>query len=132
MCGIVAALGHDKVSEFLLEGLEILEYRGYDSAGITILKTAKEIQTVKVIGHVAKLKDKLAANGLEGQMGLGHTRWATHGQVVQKNAHPHQDQSGDFLIVHNGIIENFQALKDFLIDQGYRSLIPILRSLLIF
>ncbi|MCY4088639.1 MAG: glutamine--fructose-6-phosphate transaminase (isomerizing) [Candidatus Saccharibacteria bacterium] len=120
MCGIVATVGHKNAPEFILEGLESLEYRGYDSAGLAILNSDSEIEVVKVVGHVANLKDKTNNQNLTGRIGLGHTRWATHGQVLTKNAHPHQDQNGDFFIVHNGIIENFQSLKDFLMNKGHR------------
>ncbi len=131
MCGIVGYIGPNNASEYLLDGLETLEYRGYDSAGIALLEP-KEINLTKEIGRVETLRklvnEKLSSSRANGQskishkpsVGIGHTRWATHGGVMQRNAHPHLSQSGDFAVVHNGIIENHQEIKKFLTAQGYK------------
>lgn len=118
MCGIVGYVGDKDASEYLLDGLQTLEYRGYDSAGIAILEN-NGIQTKKVTGRVAQLREDLKAKPLEGHIGIGHTRWATHGVVAQKNAHPHWDNKKQFYVVHNGIIENYQEIKQLLEKHGY-------------
>lgn len=116
MCGIVGITGKDAVQERLLTGLKTLEYRGYDSAGIAT-QTPKGISVCRASGKLSNLQNALAKNELEGTTGIGHTRWATHGEPSIKNAHPHQ---GDRLcVVHNGIIENHQALRTKLEAQGY-------------
>ncbi|MHA6250803.1 glutamine--fructose-6-phosphate transaminase (isomerizing) [Oceanobacillus sp. CAU 1775] len=115
MCGIVGYIGQKDAKEILLNGLEKLEYRGYDSAGIALLNY-EGIQMTKVKGRVSVLREK-ADDGICGSFGIGHTRWATHGAPSTINAHPHQSKSGRFTLVHNGVIENYNRLKkDFLLD----------------
>lgn len=118
MCGIVGYIGHEQAAPFLLSGLEKLEYRGYDSAGIC-LNNGQELIVKKAKGKLAELK-KLTDNGknLQGTVGIGHTRWATHGEPSDVNAHPHLSDSCRFAVVHNGIIENYIQLKDYLISKG--------------
>ena len=118
MCGIVGYVGQQQAKDYLLNGLEALEYRGYDSAGIATLEGAS-IRDTKVVGRVQQLRQTEADNPHIGSLGIGHTRWATHGGVVHKNAHPHHDTKNEFYVVHNGIIENYQELKDLLIKNGY-------------
>lgn len=118
MCGIVGYTGKENAVPYLLSGLSKLEYRGYDSAGIAVL-TKNSIDTVKCIGRVAVLKKKIKEESLKGCVGIGHTRWATHGEVSEQNAHPHVSHKGDFAVVHNGIIENYAELRDKLKDEGY-------------
>lgn len=109
MCGIVGYIGQDDTKEILLKGLEKLEYRGYDSAGIAVL-TNDGVQFFKEKGRIADLREAVDAS-VEATAGIGHTRWATHGVPNRKNAHPHQSASGRFTIVHNGVIENYEQLK---------------------
>ncbi len=118
MCGIVGYIGKNKASEYLLDGLQTLEYRGYDSAGIAVLENAK-IHTEKVIGRVEHLREEIVQSPFTGTIGIGHTRWATHGGVLVKNSHPHLDNSNEFAVVHNGIIENYQEIRELLKKQGY-------------
>ncbi|MDQ3123476.1 MAG: glutamine--fructose-6-phosphate transaminase (isomerizing) [bacterium] len=118
MCGIVGYIGNKPATGYLLDGLESLEYRGYDSAGIALLRNDK-IEVTKVVGRVEALR-KEVGSGMTSACGIGHTRWATHGGVLEKNAHPHLSQNGEFAVVHNGIIENYQEIKDFLIKKGYK------------
>jgi len=119
MCGIVGAIAQRNVAEILLEGLKRLEYRGYDSAGIAIIQQNKDgIQRQRVTGKVAKLEEALAVKPLQGNIGIAHTRWATHGQPTEANAHPHCSQD-EIAIVHNGIIENHDTLRKELIALGY-------------
>lgn len=118
MCGIVGAVSQRDVEGILLEGLRRLEYRGYDSAGLATLNSEGNITRARELGKVAALADAVAAQPAPGQLGIAHTRWATHGEPSQTNAHPHM--SGDRLaIVHNGIIENYQELRDALKSEGY-------------
>ncbi|MCH7851262.1 MAG: hypothetical protein IIC41_00585 [Candidatus Marinimicrobia bacterium] len=116
MCGIIGYLGQRPAVEVLLNGLHRLEYRGYDSAGITVLNGGG-LQTTKKKGKVKELESALPPPSGE-TIGLGHTRWATHGEPSDLNAHPHLDSSGRIALVHNGIIENHAALRQFLLDQG--------------
>ncbi|WP_020413917.1 glutamine--fructose-6-phosphate transaminase (isomerizing) [Microbulbifer variabilis] len=118
MCGIVGALAQRNVTEILLEGLRRLEYRGYDSAGVCLRSDDGELQLRKSLGKVADLEAKLQAEPAEGHQGIAHTRWATHGVPSNENAHPHM--SGHIALVHNGIIENHQALRSDLQDKGYK------------
>jgi len=118
MCGIVAYLGHQKAVPFLLDGLSRLEYRGYDSAGIAIIENAK-LQSFKRKGKVSKLRNHVGEQELQSNIGIGHTRWATHGQPNDVNAHPHTSMDGKMSIIHNGIIENYQILKKALEEKGY-------------
>ena len=118
MCGIVGYVGDKQAANFLLEGLAKLEYRGYDSAGIAVFN-GESIRVEKSVGRLASLKDKIKDNMPQGVMGIGHTRWATHGRPSDRNSHPHTDCSGDFVVVHNGIIENYLTLKEDLIEKGH-------------
>lgn len=122
MCGIVGAIAQRNVSEILLEGLRRLEYRGYDSAGLAVLNAEGEIQRTRALGKVIELENAIKAKtdeqGLQGSIGIAHTRWATHGEPSKANAHPHMS-SDDVVLVHNGIIENYQVLKTELKAQGY-------------
>ncbi len=118
MCGIVGYIGKRSAAEILLNGLEKLEYRGYDSAGIAVF-TGSEISVKKEKGRLVNLVDALNVNPLNGNMGIGHTRWATHGAPSVANSHPHCSMSGKFAVVHNGIIENFEELRENLKNKGY-------------
>ena len=118
MCGIVGYIGSGKAAPFLMEGLARLEYRGYDSAGIAVCNEGS-IRVEKTVGRLAALRDKLAGNEPAGSIGIGHTRWATHGRPSDRNSHPHTDCSGDFVVIHNGIIENFLPLKEELAAKGH-------------
>jgi glucosamine--fructose-6-phosphate aminotransferase (isomerizing) len=119
MCGIVGYIGSSQAKAILLEGLKKLEYRGYDSAGMSVL-TPEGMATFKKPGKISELEDELNRTDLNGTVGIAHTRWATHGYPSQENAHPHCDCTGDLALVHNGIIENFSGLKDMLIRLGHR------------
>ncbi len=118
MCGIVGYVGDRQAAEFLLDGLSRLEYRGYDSAGIAVYD-GENIRVAKSVGRLAALRDKIKGNVPVGSLGIGHTRWATHGRPSDVNSHPHTDCHGDFAIVHNGIIENYLSLKEELIAKGH-------------
>lgn len=118
MCGIFGYVGEKEAISILLEGLKKLEYRGYDSAGVVVF-SGKKISIEKSVGKIADLENIIAADGIKGNIGLGHTRWATHGIPSKENAHPHLDCSRKIAVVHNGIIENFNALKRFLIQEGH-------------
>lgn len=120
MCGIVGYIGGDQAAPILLKGLEKLEYRGYDSAGVAVYD-GTSIQVVKSKGRLKVLSEKIHDGAdLKGMVGIGHTRWATHGKPSDVNAHPHVSSSGKFAIVHNGIIENYLSLKSELAEEGYR------------
>ncbi|EPZ45945.1 glutamine--fructose-6-phosphate transaminase (isomerizing) [Alicyclobacillus acidoterrestris] len=119
MCGIVGYIGARNVKDVVVGGLAKLEYRGYDSAGIAVIDEGN-IQVVKSVGRLANLEDKLASMQIAGQAAIGHTRWATHGKPSDENAHPHQDCSGRFAIVHNGIVENYLSLREELIAAGHQ------------
>ena len=118
MCGIVGYIGNKEAAPFLLDGLTKLEYRGYDSAGIAVYD-GNEIFIEKSVGRLDSLKNKLKGRIPSGNIGVGHTRWATHGRPSDINAHPHTDCHGNFVVVHNGIIENYMTLKEELIDKGH-------------
>ena len=118
MCGIVGYIGQKKVSTVLLDGLRRLEYRGYDSAGIAVIDGSR-IQVVRSAGKLRELEENLRLTSLDGNYGLGHTRWATHGRPTEENAHPHRDCTGSLVVVHNGIIENYKDLKRELIAGGH-------------
>lgn len=118
MCGIVGYVGSKSVDSVLLVGLQKLEYRGYDSAGIAVLND-NEITIEKAKGRIADLEEKLKSRKLVGNVGIGHTRWATHGEPSRRNAHPHTNQSGSVAVVQNGIIENYLTLKQRLTSEGY-------------
>lgn len=119
MCGIIGYIGNKNCVPFLISGLKRLEYRGYDSAGIGILNNDKAL-VVKNKGKVSKLESKLESLSLSSNIGIGHTRWATHGIPNEINAHPHLNQDNSLFIIHNGIIENYQVLKKILINQGFK------------
>src|SRR5690606_24541725 len=118
MCGIVGAIAERNVVPILVEGLRRLEYRGYDSAGLAVLKSDRELGLCRTVGKVAQLEEKLEHTPLSGALGVAHTRWATHGGVTEANAHPHLS-GGRVAVIHNGIIENYQAIKEELIGKGY-------------
>ncbi|MDJ0791840.1 MAG: glutamine--fructose-6-phosphate transaminase (isomerizing) [Acidimicrobiia bacterium] len=116
MCGIMGYVGPQEAGPILVDGLKRLEYRGYDSAGVAV--TNGSINVRKAQGKIANLEDMLEVEPLVGSIGIGHTRWATHGAPTDANAHPHTDPSGEFVVVHNGIIENFQSLREQLAADG--------------
>ncbi len=118
MCGIVGAIAERNIVPVLVEGLKRLEYRGYDSAGLAVVQGDRKLGLCRTVGKVAQLESKLARQPLAGRLGVAHTRWATHGGVTEANAHPHL--SGDRVaVIHNGIIENYEPLRDELIAKGY-------------
>lgn len=119
MCGIVGYIGFNQASDFLLDGMAKLEYRGYDSAGIAVIGPENVIKIQKKVGRLANLEAIVKADSNEGTVGIGHTRWATHGRPSDMNAHPHSSEDGKFAVVHNGIIENYMPLKEELIEKGY-------------
>ena len=119
MCGIVGYIGFNQASDFLLDGMAKLEYRGYDSAGIAVIGPENVIKIQKKVGRLANLEAIVKADSNEGTVGIGHTRWATHGRPSDMNAHPHSSEDGKFAVVHNGIIENYMPLKEELIAKGY-------------
>ena len=121
MCGIVGYIGKQKASPILINGLIRLEYRGYDSAGISTIES-NGLSIMKNKGRVKNLYDLEGIDKLEGTIGIAHTRWATHGKPSKENAHPHQDNSKTFSVVHNGIVENYNDLRKFLTDNGYNFL----------
>lgn len=118
MCGIVGYFGNKSAKSFLIDGLSKLEYRGYDSAGIAVVNEGK-VNIVKHKGRLSNLTANLDDNKAEGTVGIGHTRWATHGEPSDVNSHPHQSSKGDITIVHNGIIENYLELRQWLKEKGY-------------
>ena len=120
MCGIVGYIGEKQAFPILIEGLKKLEYRGYDSAGVALVKDQGELNVYKTTGKVANLETLVDGKDIEGHVGIAHTRWATHGEPSVKNAHPHVSMDGNIAIVHNGIIENYQVLKQQLVDRGYK------------
>jgi glutamine---fructose-6-phosphate transaminase (isomerizing) len=118
MCGIIGYIGDKPVLPILIDGLRRLEYRGYDSAGVAVVRDG-EIELRRSAGKLARLEEVLAINPLEGDYGIGHTRWATHGRPTEENAHPHRDCTGRIVVVHNGIIENYLDLKRQLQKEGH-------------
>ena len=120
MCGIIGYIGNKNVLPILIQGLKKLEYRGYDSAGIAILDKNNGIQIEKCRGRIKNLEELIKNTDIEGTIGLGHTRWATHGSPNDINAHPHFSKSSEIAIVHNGIIENYLAIKNILLSYGYQ------------
>ena len=121
MCGIVGYIGPKPVVPLIVDGLKHLEYRGYDSAGIAVVDTAGTLQLRRASGKLRNLEEALRKTPLEGGVyGIGHTRWATHGRPTEENAHPHRDCSGDIVVVHNGIVENYLELKHQLIAEGHK------------
>ena len=119
MCGIVGYVGKNAAQDFLISGLKRLEYRGYDSAGIVTLSESGDATLLRAKGKIANLEDKLSNNKRSDQIGIGHTRWATHGEPSEANAHPHQ--AGKIFLVHNGIIENYKELKEHLTEHEFKS-----------
>ncbi len=119
MCGIVGYIGEKQAYPILINGLKRLEYRGYDSAGIAILDENQNIKIFKKKGKVSDLEKSINGKDTSGTIGIGHTRWATHGEPNDINAHPHVSQNGHFVVIHNGIIENYKTLKKFLTEHGY-------------
>ncbi|MFN7706827.1 MAG: glutamine--fructose-6-phosphate aminotransferase, partial [bacterium] len=120
MCGIVGYIGSRSAVPFLLEGLRRLEYRGYDSSGVAILSPNGKLDRVRSVGRIEQLARVVAEGDLEGGLGIGHTRWATHGPATRENAHPHFGGDGSVAVVHNGVIENYQELRDALESRGVR------------
>jgi glucosamine--fructose-6-phosphate aminotransferase (isomerizing) len=119
MCGIIGYIGSKQVLPILIDGLRRLEYRGYDSAGVAVVRNGT-IELRRSAGKLSRLEDALAVNPLDGDYGIGHTRWATHGRPTEENAHPHRDCTGQIVVVHNGIIENYLDLKRQLQKEGHR------------
>ena len=119
MCGIVAYYGNKDVVPLLINGLRRLEYRGYDSAGIAVIKN-NSIENIKTSGKVKDLELLVDDSIINGEIGIAHTRWATHGQPNNTNSHPHLDQTGKFALIHNGIIENYSSLKVYLEERGVK------------
>ena len=118
MCGIMAYIGNKGAHSVIINGLKRLEYRGYDSAGIALIDSGLEIYKKK--GRVIDLEDHLVDKNINGTIGIGHTRWATHGEPNDQNAHPHASENNNIALVHNGIIENYNTLKEGLIRSGHK------------
>ena len=119
MCGIVGYVGNKQVVPLIIDGLRKLEYRGYDSAGIAVVDDDHHLSLRRAEGKLRNLEEAIRLNPLDGNYGIGHTRWATHGRPTEENAHPHRDQSGKVVVVHNGIIENYLTLKERLAAEGH-------------
>lgn len=119
MCGIVGYVGTKRVVPIIMDGLRRLEYRGYDSAGIAVSGNGDGLQVRRVEGKLCNLENMIRVQPLDGTYGIGHTRWATHGHPTKENAHPHRDCTGTVVVVHNGIIENYQMLKRKLREEGH-------------
>jgi glutamine---fructose-6-phosphate transaminase (isomerizing) len=120
MCGIVGYVGSKQVVAVILDGLKRLEYRGYDSAGIAVAGNGHGLQVRRAAGKLRNLEEVVRHDTtVDGTYGIGHTRWATHGHPTENNAHPHRDCTGTIVVVHNGIIENYAALKSRLIGEGH-------------
>jgi glutamine---fructose-6-phosphate transaminase (isomerizing) len=120
VCGIVGYVGPKKVVPLILDGLKRLEYRGYDSAGIAVVQSDGKLEIRRAPGKLRNLEESIRAKPLDGLYGIGHTRWATHGRPTEENAHPHRDCSGEIVVVHNGIIENYLDLKQQLTAEGHK------------
>src|SRR6059058_4222904 len=120
MCGILGYIGPKKVVPVVIEGLRKLEYRGYDSAGIAVVNGTGKLEIRRASGKLRNLEEAIAKSPLEGTYGIGHTRWATHGRPTEENAHPHRDCTGQIVVVHNGIIENYLELKEKLEKEGHK------------
>lgn len=120
MCGIVGYIGPRRAVPIILDGLKRLEYRGYDSAGLAVLEDGDTLAVRRASGKLRNLEEVLRLNPVDGSYGIGHTRWATHGRPTEENAHPHRDCHGDIVVVHNGIVENYLALKEQLAQEGHR------------
>jgi glucosamine--fructose-6-phosphate aminotransferase (isomerizing) len=122
MCGIVGYIGPKRVVPLILDGLRRLEYRGYDSAGIAVVSDKGELEIRRAPGKLRNLEESIRSTPLDGVYGIGHTRWATHGRPTEENAHPHRDCTGEIVVVHNGIIENYIELKNELLAEGHKFL----------
>src|SRR6516225_10803188 len=120
MCGIVGYIGPQKVVSVIIEGLRKLEYRGYDSAGIAVVDSTGKLEIRRASGKLRNLEEVIQKSPIDGTYGIGHTRWATHGRPTEENAHPHRDCSGQVVVVHNGIIENYLELKEQLLADGHK------------
>lgn len=123
MCGIVGYIGKQKAAPILLDGIKNLEYRGYDSAGMVVvagLGSSAKVQSAKAVGRVVNLETKLKSQDFSGNLGIVHSRWATHGGVTEANAHPHSDCAGNIWLVHNGIVENYKELRNELLEKGHQ------------
>src|ERR1700678_3357912 len=120
MCGIVGYICPQSLVPVIIEVLRRLEYRGYDSAGIAVAGGNNGLELRRAPGKLRNLEAVIAASPISGSFGIGHTRWATHGRPTEENAHPHRDGSGTLVVVHNGIVENYLALKSDLIARGHR------------
>src|SRR5258706_10189920 len=119
MCGIIGYIGSKEVVPVLIDGLRRLEYRGYDSAGVAVVRDGK-VELRRSAGNLSRLEDVISGQPITGEYGVGHTRWATHGRPTEENAHPHRDCTGKIVVVHNGIIENYMDLKQELQRQGHK------------
>ncbi len=119
MCGIVGYLGYRQAFDILIKGLHRLEYRGYDSAGVALVNPNGELNVYKTKGKVSDLENYCKDKDTQATIGIAHTRWATHGEPNNINAHPHYSQSKSIALIHNGIIENYLSLKKFLSSKGY-------------
>src|SRR5690349_6402941 len=119
MCGIVGYNGERKAVPIILEGLKRLEYRGYDSAGLAVYCEDEDLAVRRASGKLRNLEDAIRLSPVDGNFGIGHTRWATHGRPTEENAHPHRDCRGDIVVVHNGIVENYLFLKAQLQKEGH-------------
>ena len=122
MCGIVGYIGQKRVVPLILDGLRRLEYRGYDSAGIAVVGENGKMDIRRAPGKLRNLEEAIRISPIDGVYGIGHTRWATHGRPTEENAHPHRDCTGDIVVVHNGIIENYLELKHQLVKEGHKFL----------
>src|ERR1700678_3003711 len=120
MCGIVGYIGNRRAVPIILDGLRRLEYRGYDSAGIAVLNGDNHLSVRRASGKLRNLEDAIRNNPMDGPYGIGHTRWATHGRPTEENAHPHRDCTGDIVVVHNSIVENYLQLKHQLQQEGHK------------
>lgn len=117
MCGIVGYVGEQNATPLILDGLQRLEYRGYDSAGIAVYQ-GQAIEIRRDVGKLSNLRARIDSAPVSGSIGMGHTRWATHGVPAERNAHPHISMDGEFVVVHNGIVENYLELRDELQAEG--------------
>lgn len=121
MCGIIGYIGERTALQILLDGIKNLEYRGYDSAGVSIITGEGDVKTVKSVGKIKKLEEKLlSSKTFNGNVGIAHSRWATHGKATEENAHPHSDCDGEIWVVHNGIIDNYKEIRKHLINKGHK------------
>ena len=119
MCGIVGYIGSREAAPLILDGLRRLEYRGYDSAGIAVFNGNDSLDVRRASGKLRNLEEVVRGRPLTGSYGIGHTRWATHGRPTEENAHPHRDCKGEIVVVHNGIVENYLALRKQLTAEGH-------------